>query len=152
MSTTAEQLTAALAESRRLIDTRFPDGSAHGAAAVLLEDGTILTGTSPDFVVKARRRRQVSVPAARSNTNVARSNTATNPARNNTAPSTTPRKLSVCQGRANAKSMTAATPRQIPDNARRMRANAGSPASTTSVSPVCAAILTTSIAALRSGP
>lgn len=50
MSATAEQLTAALAECRRLIDTRFPDGSARGAAAVLLEDGTILTGTSPDFV------------------------------------------------------------------------------------------------------
>lgn len=33
---------------RTLIDSRFPDDSERGAAAVLLADGTILTGTSPD--------------------------------------------------------------------------------------------------------
>ena len=33
---------------RTLIDGRFPDGSERGAAAMLLSDGTILTGTSPD--------------------------------------------------------------------------------------------------------
>ena len=33
---------------RTLIDGRFPDGSERGAAAMLLADGTILTGTSPD--------------------------------------------------------------------------------------------------------
>jgi len=47
---TPELLDATVAECRRLIATRFPDGSSRGAAAVLLEDGTILTGTSPDFV------------------------------------------------------------------------------------------------------
>jgi cytidine deaminase len=33
---------------RTLIDSRFPDDSERGAAAMLLADGTILTGTSPD--------------------------------------------------------------------------------------------------------
>lgn len=33
---------------RTLIDGRFPGGSERGAAAMLLADGTILTGTSPD--------------------------------------------------------------------------------------------------------
>ena len=33
---------------RTLIGSRFPDGSERGAAAMLLADGTILTGTSPD--------------------------------------------------------------------------------------------------------
>lgn len=35
---------------RDLIATRFPDDSDRGAAGVLLGDGTILTGTSPDAV------------------------------------------------------------------------------------------------------
>lgn len=33
---------------RTLIGSRFPDDSDRGAAAMLLSDGTILTGTSPD--------------------------------------------------------------------------------------------------------
>ena len=33
---------------RTLIGSRFPDDSERGAAAMLLADGTILTGTSPD--------------------------------------------------------------------------------------------------------
>lgn len=35
---------------RELIETRFPARSERGAAAVLLSDGVILTGTSPDVV------------------------------------------------------------------------------------------------------
>ncbi len=38
-----------IAACRALIETRFPDDVERGAAAVLLGDGTILTGTSPDF-------------------------------------------------------------------------------------------------------
>ncbi len=38
-----------VAACRSLIETRFPDDLERGAAAVLLGDGTILTGTSPDF-------------------------------------------------------------------------------------------------------
>ena len=47
MSTKA--LDAAVTACRDLIETRFPDDSHRGAAAVLLADGKILTGTSPDF-------------------------------------------------------------------------------------------------------
>ena len=36
-------------ECKALLDTRFPDGSEHGAAAMLLEDGTVVTGTAPDM-------------------------------------------------------------------------------------------------------
>lgn len=43
-------LDATVAACRDLIETRFPDDSHRGAAAVLLGDGTILTGTSPDFI------------------------------------------------------------------------------------------------------
>jgi cytidine deaminase len=35
---------------RALIRDRFDDDDPHGAAAMLLDDGTILTGTSPDAV------------------------------------------------------------------------------------------------------
>ncbi|HNV13556.1 MAG: cytidine deaminase [Actinomycetales bacterium] len=35
---------------RRLIEERFPDDDHHGAAAMLLRDGTILTGTSPNAI------------------------------------------------------------------------------------------------------
>lgn len=42
-----EELVSACQE---LISRRFPDSEEHGAAAVLLEDGRILTGTSPDFI------------------------------------------------------------------------------------------------------
>jgi cytidine deaminase len=38
-----------IAACRNLIITRFPEEPDRGAAAVLLGDGTILTGTSPDF-------------------------------------------------------------------------------------------------------
>jgi cytidine deaminase len=41
-------LAAAVASCKDLIDSRFPDNGDHGAAAMLLEDGTILTGTAPD--------------------------------------------------------------------------------------------------------
>ncbi|GAB3766823.1 cytidine deaminase [Microlunatus parietis] len=43
-------LEATVTACRELIERRFPDGDHQGAAAVLLGDGTILTGTSPDFV------------------------------------------------------------------------------------------------------
>ena len=43
-------LDATVAACRDLIETRFPDQSERGAAAVLLPDGKILTGTSPDFI------------------------------------------------------------------------------------------------------
>ena len=36
-------------ECKALLETRFPDGSEHGAAAMLLEDGTVVTGTAPDM-------------------------------------------------------------------------------------------------------
>lgn len=45
---TTEALNATVDACRALIETRFPGGS-RGAAAVLLADGTVLTGTSPDF-------------------------------------------------------------------------------------------------------
>lgn len=43
----SELLDAAVMACRSLIATRFPDGSEHGAAAMVLGDGTIVTGTSP---------------------------------------------------------------------------------------------------------
>lgn len=43
-------LAATVASCKDLIDSRFPDDGDHGAAAMLLEDGTILTGTAPDAV------------------------------------------------------------------------------------------------------
>jgi cytidine deaminase len=43
-------LDATVVACQELIEARFPNGSERGAAAVLLEDGTILTGTSPDFI------------------------------------------------------------------------------------------------------
>jgi cytidine deaminase len=43
-------LDATVAACRDLIEARFPDGSQRGAAAVLLADGRILTGTGPDFI------------------------------------------------------------------------------------------------------
>ena len=41
-------LDAVVDACRTLIESRFPDDPERGAAAMLLEDGTILTGTSPD--------------------------------------------------------------------------------------------------------
>ena len=41
-------LAATVASCKDLIDSRFPDNGDHGAAAMLLEDGTILAGTAPD--------------------------------------------------------------------------------------------------------
>ena len=41
-------LDATVAACRELIDTRFPDDDHRGAAAMLRDDGSILTGTSPD--------------------------------------------------------------------------------------------------------
>lgn len=43
-------LGAAVDACRSLIRDRFPDDDHRGAAAMLLDDGTILTGTSPDAV------------------------------------------------------------------------------------------------------
>jgi cytidine deaminase len=43
-------LDATIAACRELIDTRFADDDHHGAAAMLLDDGTILTGTAPDVL------------------------------------------------------------------------------------------------------
>jgi cytidine deaminase len=48
--TTTALLDATVAGCRRLIATRFPGDESRGAAAVLLDDGTVLTGTSPDFL------------------------------------------------------------------------------------------------------
>lgn len=48
MSETA--LAATAATCKALIDTRYPDDRDHGAAAMLLADGTILAGTAPDAV------------------------------------------------------------------------------------------------------
>lgn len=42
------QLDATIAACRQLITTRFPADQDAGAAAMLLEDGTILTGTAPE--------------------------------------------------------------------------------------------------------
>ena len=41
-------LVAVVDACRSLISRRFPDDKHHGAAAMLLDDGTIVTGTSPD--------------------------------------------------------------------------------------------------------
>ncbi|MGH8965726.1 MAG: cytidine deaminase [Actinomycetes bacterium] len=46
---TSEALAATVEACRNLIESRFP-AEPRGAAAVLLGDGTILTGTSPDFL------------------------------------------------------------------------------------------------------
>ena len=43
-------LAATVAFCKDLIDSRFPGDGDHGAAAMLLGDGTILTGTAPDAV------------------------------------------------------------------------------------------------------
>src|SRR4051795_5514663 len=40
----------AAAACRALIDTRYPDGRENGAAAMILADGSILTGTAPSAV------------------------------------------------------------------------------------------------------
>ena len=40
-------LTATVVACKALIDSRFPDAGDQGAAAMLLADGTVLTGTSP---------------------------------------------------------------------------------------------------------
>jgi cytidine deaminase len=45
-------LAATVASCKDLIDSRFPDDGDHGAAAMLLGDGTILTGTAPDAVMR----------------------------------------------------------------------------------------------------
>ena len=43
-------LDATATACEELIGLRFPDDDHHGAAAMLLADGTILTGTAPDAV------------------------------------------------------------------------------------------------------
>ena len=43
-------LDATAAACKALIDTRFPDDEHHGAAAMLLADGLILTGTAPSAI------------------------------------------------------------------------------------------------------
>lgn len=43
-------LAATVEACRALIATRFPEASHQGAAAILLGDGTIVTGTSPDAI------------------------------------------------------------------------------------------------------
>jgi cytidine deaminase len=43
-------LAAAVDACRSLIRDRFPDDDHHGAAAMLLDDGTILTGTAPEAI------------------------------------------------------------------------------------------------------
>ncbi|RLY93772.1 cytidine deaminase [Kocuria tytonicola] len=47
---TGDQLDETVSACLNLIDTRFPDGEERGGAAMLLADGTILTGTAPDAV------------------------------------------------------------------------------------------------------
>ena len=43
-----ERLRETVDACRLLIDERFPDGESDGAAAMLLDDGTIVTGTAPE--------------------------------------------------------------------------------------------------------
>lgn len=45
-----ENLAATVDACRSLIEARFPDGGHRGAAAMLLADGTILTGTAPEAI------------------------------------------------------------------------------------------------------
>ena len=45
-----EQLNRTVETCRDLIEQRFPGAEERGAAAMLLADGTILTGTAPDAV------------------------------------------------------------------------------------------------------
>lgn len=45
-----DALDATVEAGKQLIIERFPDESNRGAAAMLLGDGTILTGTSPDAI------------------------------------------------------------------------------------------------------
>ncbi|WP_250738962.1 cytidine deaminase [Actinomyces sp. 186855] len=45
-----DDLERLVAECRTLIESRFPGGAEEGAAAVLLDDGSVLMGTSPHFV------------------------------------------------------------------------------------------------------
>lgn len=49
LAPTATALERVVAACREVIQTRFHDEPDTGAAAVLLGDGSILTGTSPDF-------------------------------------------------------------------------------------------------------
>ncbi|HEX3678966.1 MAG TPA: hypothetical protein VHU90_04525 [Galbitalea sp.] len=44
------ELVAVVDACRTLIRSRFQDDDHHGAAAMLLDDGTILTGTAPDAI------------------------------------------------------------------------------------------------------
>jgi cytidine deaminase len=50
VTVTASLLESVVAECKRLLAVRFPADESRGAASVLLDDGTILTGTSPDFL------------------------------------------------------------------------------------------------------
>ena len=43
-------LAAVVDACQSLIRDRFPDDDHHGAAAMLLDDGTVLTGTAPDAI------------------------------------------------------------------------------------------------------
>lgn len=45
-----EQLNETVNACLNLIEVRFPPGDQRGAAAMLLADGTVLTGTAPDAV------------------------------------------------------------------------------------------------------
>ena len=45
-----EQLNETVNACLNLIEVRFPQGDQRGAAAMLLADGTVLTGTAPDAV------------------------------------------------------------------------------------------------------
>lgn len=45
-----QKLDETAAACKELISTRFPDDEDRGAAAMLLADGTILTGTAPDAI------------------------------------------------------------------------------------------------------
>lgn len=47
---TNEDLGRVASACRSLIESRFPEDEEAGAAAVLLADGTVLTGASPDFI------------------------------------------------------------------------------------------------------
>jgi hypothetical protein len=45
-----DDLRATVDACRSLIRDRFPDDDHHGAAAMLLDDGTIITGTVPEAI------------------------------------------------------------------------------------------------------
>lgn len=66
-------LASTIEACRLLISDRFPDDENHGAAAMLLDDGTILTGTAPQPSTPRSRSATRSSPSAARTGSVGRS-------------------------------------------------------------------------------